>query len=207
MERTGSKISRFFKFFGKHQTPDENPKISDAAQLFSEAKIAFEANRHKLPVGDKPALPQEIHAEFATIIDKKFVTAIDTYLPHLLPYCESKMDIVASIAGLCYSGEIKGVPEDVLPFLGRGLNFAALIVAEYPREAKAILDSLDENGYPTGKPKSEFRSTNRFGEVVTCAGILSGVAAIRVFVANEDKIRRIHFNDKMAEDELKYLRV
>ncbi len=176
--------------------------------LFSEAKEAFEANRHKLAVGDKPAMAKEDHAVFAANTDKIFASVIDEYLPLLLPFCDSKMDVVAAITGLIYSDEIKDVSEDILPFLGRGLHFAAFLVAEHPREAQEILEALDVHGYPTEQARDNlFRATNRFDEVVTCAGILSGTAAIRVLLANQDKVREMHFNDKMAEDELKYLRV
>lgn len=169
-------------------------------EVFQKAQAAFDMHRQGLTVGDKPAMSPDIHANFASNIDLLCAEAISRYLPSALQFCRSKSDAAGVIAGLHYSGEITNIPEEVLPFLTRGIWFAALLVAEDPNKAREIVASVNEIGYPSSSIKdSDFRRPNRFGEDVTCAGILSGVAALRVFLNDEDRVQQLHYIDETVD--------
>lgn len=171
------------------------------AELFQKSKNAFEQQRHTLAVGDKPALSKEAHAEIASKVDKNFAKVIREYLAQLLQFCKTPMDIVAALSGLILSDEVKDIPKNAVPFIGRGVFVAPFFVVEEPEDIKKLLDSVDENGYPQGEVKDYFfKRPNRFGEPVTCAGILSGTELLRVLYENPEITQQIVANHYLQED-------
>ena len=167
-------------------------KEKDYAGLFAAAKMAYMTNTDLLIADHKPALSKEDHTKIASEVDPIFAKAVKEYLPRILLHCEDLGDVVLILSGLILIGEIKEIPLESVPFLGRGVFVAPFFVDEEPEKVRELLDSINEKGYPQGKIRDYFfKRTNRFGQTVTCAGILSSTALLQVFSENPEKTRQI----------------
>lgn len=178
----------------------EDMREIDYVGLFTAARMAYMTNTDLLIVGDKPALSKEEHAKIAQETDPIFAKAVKEYLPKILPYCENSIDVISTLSGLILIGEIKGIPMEAIPFLGRGVYAAPLFVDEEPEKVRELLDSINEKGYPQGDIRDHFfKKENRFGQFVVCAGILSGTALLQVFSDNPEKTRQLVDNYDKSE--------
>ena len=178
------------------------------AELYASSKQAFEQQRHLLAAGDKEALPKETHAEIASRIDPIFAVAIRKYLPGILPYCNTPIDMAEALSGLILMGEIKEIPREAVPFIGRGVYAAPFFVAEDPEKVKELLDSVNEEGYTKKEIRDYFfKKQNHFGQLVTCAGILSGTELLRVLSENSEKTRQMVLEHNFLEFKWRNIRV
>lgn len=170
----------------------EDVKEKDYAGLFAAARMAYMTNIDLLIVGHRPALSKEDHTKIASEVDPIFAKAVKEYLPKILLHCEDPADVVSILSGLILIDEIKEIPLESVPFLGRGVFIAPFFVDEEPEKVQELLASVNEKGYPQGKIKDYFfKRINRFGQHVMCAGILSSTALLQVFSENPEKTRQI----------------
>lgn len=172
----------------------------DHAELFAAARMAYETNTDLLIVDHRPALSKEDHTKIASEVDPIFARAVKEYLPKILLHCEDVGDVVSTLSGLILIGEIKEIPLESVPFLGRGVFVAPFLVEEEPEKVRELLKSVNNKGYPEGRIRDYFfKRRNWFGEHVMCAGILSGTALLEVLYDNLAKTRQI-VNNSITSD-------
>ncbi len=194
-------LSMFNRFEGlrtkMRNIRDASPAVEekDYQKLYTTAQTAFEQQRKKLTVQDKPPLSHQQHTEISLRVDEIFARGIKKYLPPMLEYCQTAGDLAGLFTGLVIIDEIKGVPYEALPFLGRGLYVAPYFVVEEPEKVENLLSSLNVDGLPTGKIRDYFfRKQNTAGGITTCPGMRSACEVFKILSDNPIKSKEMVAN-------------